>query len=241
MKTLLLTLFLSTSIQANPMYAKESDPTILTHSEMGELIKDIEEVYPDIEINFENDLLKNATATHHGAKRNIIVHAGLGKAKYMSKDHFSLILCHEVGHHFGGAPMMEGEHNYWASDEGQADYFGAKECMRKVLRPHNEKILVKPIITKQCRDSYPQEEEEAQICIRTAKAAEEFGKRDFLLNHYDQEPSEIDYKEILLMNAIPVERSFRFPFEQYPSSQCRTDIMFQAALQSNYKPKCWFR
>lgn len=233
MKTLLLTLLLSSSVHANPMFAKESDPTALTHTEMIELIKDVEEVYPSVEIILEDDLLKNASATNNGAKRNIIVHAGLGKAKYMSKDHFSLILCHEIGHHFGGAPMMEGEHSYWASDEGQADYFGAKECMGKVLRPHNEKILVKPTIAKQCRD--------AQICMRTAKAAEEFGKRDFLLNHYDQEPSEIDYKEILLVNAIPVERSFRFPFEQYPSSQCRTDIMFQAALQSTYKPKCWFR
>lgn len=50
MKALLLTLFLSSSIQANPMFAKESDPTILTHLEMSELIKDIEEVYPAIEV-----------------------------------------------------------------------------------------------------------------------------------------------------------------------------------------------
>lgn len=41
-----------------------------------------------------------------------------------------LVLAHEIGHHFGGAPRYP--NNPWASCEGQADYWGALVAMREV-------------------------------------------------------------------------------------------------------------
>ena len=40
------------------------------------------------------------------------------------------VLCHEVGHHLGGAPVYSDSR--WASCEGQSDYF-AQRCMKRIL------------------------------------------------------------------------------------------------------------
>ena len=56
---------------------------------------------------------------------------GLARFHGMTQMGFALVLCHEVGHHLGGAPRFN--HNTdWASVEGEADYFATTECMRHI-------------------------------------------------------------------------------------------------------------
>ena len=64
----------------------------------------------------------------------------IGGAYLNKKDDGALriLLCHELGHHIGGAPYKfigSGEHS-WISAEGQADYFAGAECAKKLI--HNE-------------------------------------------------------------------------------------------------------
>ncbi len=42
---------------------------------------------------------------------------------------YAEVACHELGHHMGGAPRYSGD---WASVEGEADYWGSKECMKAI-------------------------------------------------------------------------------------------------------------
>jgi hypothetical protein len=249
-----LTLF--TSILLLSFAVRAKDVEILTVKEMEVLISQVSAVYKPIMesrglsldlILRKESLIKNAHAEARGSHRSIIVEAGLGRSKYMSEDHFTLILCHELGHHLGGAPFMSGEHSFWASDEGQADYFATKECMRKVLRSEHAPLDLPKSIIDICDSQYPVQEESLH-CQRTARAAELFGKRDYLLNHYDQEPEVSYLKPIQLTNALTLQNSFRFSFSEYPDSQCRTDILFQGALCNKdictsglgSRPKCWF-
>ncbi|MDD0854304.1 hypothetical protein HBN50_14420 [Halobacteriovorax sp. GB3] len=84
----------------------------------------------------------NAHATRDQKKNPVIVLLG-GMARHpeMTKDGLVFILCHELGHHLGGAPKkFRGGSNKrsWSSAEGQADYFAATKCMRKVFENHFE-------------------------------------------------------------------------------------------------------
>lgn len=57
-------------------------------------------------------------------------YGGLARYPIMSEAGYTLVACHEMGHHLGGAPKFGGWGNDWASIEGQADYFGTIRCMK---------------------------------------------------------------------------------------------------------------
>lgn len=62
----------------------------------------------------------------------VVMNGGLARHPLMTKEAFLLILCHEVGHHLGGAPkILRGNSGLrgWSSAEGQADYFATSKCM----------------------------------------------------------------------------------------------------------------
>lgn len=137
--------------------------------------------------------------------------------------------------------------SYWASTEGQADYFAAKECMRKVLVSDEKEIKMPKAVKAACREQYEQPED-FKICLRTAKAGEDFGKRDFLLSHYDSEPEEVHQATISLLKSFGPYPDLGYRFTGYPSSQCRTDTFYQGALCGKEvcelgvgaRPVCWF-
>ena len=94
----------------------------------------------------------------------IVVHGGLARHPQMTKDAFLLILCHEVGHHLGGAPKIPRGNSglrSWSSAEGQADYFATTKCLPHFLKTDNEykdleseidPTLFKTALSK-CRDN----------------------------------------------------------------------------------------
>lgn len=58
----------------------------------------------------------------------IQINGGVARHPEVNRDGFALIACHTIGHHLAGPPLT------WKfSIEGQADYFGASACMRKIL------------------------------------------------------------------------------------------------------------
>ena len=59
----------------------------------------------------------------------IRIYGGLYRHPAMDDDGLQLVVCHELGHHFGGYPF-KGEH--WSSAEGQADYFATQSCARRL-------------------------------------------------------------------------------------------------------------
>lgn len=67
----------------------------------------------------------------------IVMNGGLARHPLMTKDGFLLLVCHELGHHLGGAPkILRGNSGLrsWSSAEGQADYFATTKCLPKFFR-----------------------------------------------------------------------------------------------------------
>jgi len=61
---------------------------------------------------------------------HILVYGGAASLGGDTEDTFALLLCHETGHLYGGAPWSD-EHNE-LSLEGQADYWSAS-CFKRIL------------------------------------------------------------------------------------------------------------
>ena len=60
----------------------------------------------------------------------INMYGGLARHSKMTTDGLALIICHEIGHHIGGAPKYHSRENgNWGSSEGQADYFATLKCL----------------------------------------------------------------------------------------------------------------
>lgn len=71
----------------------------------------------------------NAQAYREGNVWHVDAFGGLARSRGMTKNGYIAVLCHEIGHHLGGAPLYPRD---WASDEGQADYFATLKCMKKL-------------------------------------------------------------------------------------------------------------
>ena len=81
-----------------------------------------------------NDGTVNAYASRSGKTWNVAMFGGLARHETVTEDGFALVVCHELGHHIGGAPKKVSYYsNSWASNEGQADYFANLKCLRKTF------------------------------------------------------------------------------------------------------------
>ncbi len=61
----------------------------------------------------------------------VIVYGGVRFIKGMTEDALTLILCHELGHLYGGVPYSD-DHNRLSS-EGQADYWATSKCIPQAI------------------------------------------------------------------------------------------------------------
>lgn len=76
----------------------------------------------------------------------IVINGGMVRHPDMKKEGLYFILCHELGHFFGGAPRQfrgRSEIRSWSSAEGQADYFAATKCLPKIFS-HSELTGLQP-------------------------------------------------------------------------------------------------
>ena len=89
------------------------------------------------------------------SKREWIVnmYGGLARHALTTPDSFAGVICHELGHHLGGYPRKSTA--FWASNEGQSDYFASTKCLRRVFRKDNNRAIVEgmnvpPIPKERC-------------------------------------------------------------------------------------------
>ncbi len=85
-----------------------------------------------INLDWENPKV-NASATRDDDNNLVIViFGGMVRHPDLTSDGLNTILCHELGHHLGGAPKKfrgYSEKRSWSSAEGQADYYAASKCL----------------------------------------------------------------------------------------------------------------
>ncbi|MBI4678186.1 MAG: pentapeptide repeat-containing protein [Elusimicrobia bacterium] len=143
---------------------------------------------------------------------------GLPRHPAMTEDAFTLVVCHELGHHIGGAPLYGG-----ASVEGQADYYAALKCLRVLWKGEaNSGLLVgrpvHPKVLGLCSQAF-RDGGEAALCERIAMTG--YQNSLFLAKLRRVADPSFDTPD-----PTKVDRLFLPP----PSPQCRLDTYLAAAV-----------
>ncbi len=150
--------------------------------------------------------------------REVELIGGLARQPMLDRDAFAMVVCHEIGHHLGGAPRFLGY-----SAEAQADYFAAAKCMKRFLATTpDEPAAAAPVpqeLERECAAAYPGDQERA-ICHRNLRAAETLA-RWFAHSRETTLPD--------LSSRDPTRRESTLD-RGYPNPQCRLDTMVAGAL-----------
>jgi hypothetical protein len=202
----------------------------------------------------------NAGTLPRGKEIIINLHGGYARHALATEDNFALVICHELGHHYGALPKKTNEQgqSIWASTEGQADYYATLKCLRKVFEKEDNLAVMAgveiPRLVKEKCDVFPLDSERA-ICQRTSLAGLSTAK----ISAAVAAASTISFDK---PDTTIVEKTF----EAHPRPQCRLDTYFRGSFcevsstlalsmtdeatgtcheNSGYtegtRPLCWFR
>jgi hypothetical protein len=114
--------------------AKASDPMRAFNDPLSRewteyLMTEYRKTYTDVVYQLDwADSTVNAFAWVDGGVRHVAVKGGLVRHAALQLEGIALVLAHETGHHYGGAPTFPSG----LSCEGQADYYGLLVVMRRV-------------------------------------------------------------------------------------------------------------
>lgn len=203
----------------------------MTQERFLEIVGRVEAVYSPIiagmgaTLKMNNDwnsTTVNASAQQMGSVWQVNMYGGLARHRLTTDDGFMMVVCHELGHHIGGAPRYD-RNTDWASNEGQADYFASLKCMRRVIQNDDNISIVAGMqidaeATKQCQAVYKSASEVA-LCQRIAMAGKSLGQ---LLGSLGGN-SNVNFH-------TPDKKVVRQTNDNHPAAQCRLDTYFQGML-----------
>ena len=168
----------------------------------------------------------NAYASRRKGTWNVAMFGGLARHEAITPDGFALVVCHELGHHIGGAPKKASWYSAWASNEGQSDYFATLKCLRKVFRSDNNialmgKVEVPDVVKTTCTKQFNNTEEQA-ICQRGAMAGMSTAK---LFQSLRKQPASPKFD-------TPDTKTVSRTNDNHPATQCRLDTYYAGAICS---------
>jgi len=167
----------------------------------------------------------NAYASRTGSNWNVFMFGGLARHEAITEDGFALVVCHEIGHHIGGAPKKTSFwFPSWATNEGQADYFATLKCLRKVFRSEDNKAIVAKLnvpstVEASCSAQFTAEEERL-LCQRGAMAGLSTAK---LFQDLRGQTTTPDF-------TTPDTNIVSKTDHNHPDTQCRLDTYLAGAL-----------
>jgi hypothetical protein len=172
-----------------------------------------------------NDGTVNAYANQNGKVSEVHMFGGLARHPKVTADGFMLVICHETGHHLGGAPRKG---TSWASNEGQADYFATLKCAREIWGDEdNEKVVsgmtIPQTVTTMCQKGFNTATDIA-ICKRAAMGGKSLA--DTLGDLGQTGDTDFDKPDPSVVTEMD---------DEHPEAQCRLDTYFQGALCSKSK------
>ncbi|MCO4754214.1 MAG: hypothetical protein KC478_07015 [Bacteriovoracaceae bacterium] len=215
----------------NDMYISVDDKMAgdMTEARFNEIIDKIAAVYEPI-VRSKRGKLKvnrkwkdgtvNASAQRSGKTWIVNMYGGLARHADVTDDGFAMVVCHELGHHLGGAPKVGSFFNKWASNEGQSDYYGSSKCFRRVYANDDNVAIVAAMevpefATKNCMKAWSTQDDIA-LCQRAAMAGKSLSK--LLARSGTPKFSTPDSSVVTRTN------------HRHPAGQCRLDTYFQGAL-----------
>lgn len=178
----------------------------------------------------------------------ITVFAGL--TKLLTQDQFGLVLCHEMGHVFGGQPyrIKYPQEPVETTAEGQADYHAMRSCLRRYLElvPSGETPQTTPFMQRKCAEGFGAGTSEYQYCLRALAAgmflpivARAVGEE---ANISFETPDRNVVNETIVgrwKDIVFGGRTYPSITDTYPPNQCRLDTYLAAYFQQP-RPRCWY-
>ncbi len=224
-----------TCIPENDLYIPTTAKNIsMNEATFHHVIDVVEDLYTPIVKEFGGNLLierkwedgtVNAYAQRIGNTYKVSMFGGLARHATVTPDGFALVVCHEIGHHIGGAPKKKSWFGTaWASNEGQSDYWGTTKCLKRVFKvledfevnqedPDYKHALV------ECEKRF-ESEEGRYICLRSSMAGKSLANLFRALRNLEKE------LHFYTPDASVVARTN----DSHPAPQCRMDTYFSASL-----------
>ncbi len=224
----------ASEVGVKPLFGFGQRKGSVTEAQFHQAIDQIEAVYAPIvagmgsKLNIKRfwaDGVVNAYAMQLFGSMDVLIYGGLARHKAITKDGLSLIVCHEIGHHIGGAPKkIGGPIVNWASNEGQADYFATLKCLRKAWINDNNEAIVRSLnapktVEEMCKRAHGNDRLDAALCIRTSMAGKSVA---------DLFSSMSKIRKAKFTS--PDSKTVWATDDNHPAPQCRLDTYFQGSL-----------
>lgn len=208
----------------------------MTEAEFHSLLANVEKVYAPIAKSHGGKLSVSGSwksnTLNAGARQmfgfwQVNITGALARHPDLTPDGFTLIVCHELGHHLGGfafAPSDTPLMSVWAASEGQADYFASQSCARKLWSTETSinsefRASVSKVVRKTC-DAVWNNSQEQELCYRIVAATESMTKTMASILKLPAAPR-VD---------TPDQTAVAQTSARHPKTQCRLDTSVQGAV-----------
>lgn len=162
----------------------------------------------------------NAYASQSGKTWSVIMLGGLARRPEVTPDGFALVVCHELGHHFGGYAFKTGRP---IATEGESDYYATQLCARRLWGKSTEKnrelAMRRPVRLQNACDHVWKSEDDRNLCYRTTEAGLSLARLLGALGN--EKPPSLETRDTSRVNRT---------YEAHPRSQCRLDTYLHGAL-----------
>ena len=165
----------------------------------------------------------NASAQQQGKDWVLNMYGGLARHETITQDGMALVVCHELGHHIGGAPKYGG--NDWASNEGEADYFANLKCLRRMFTSPAGLSFTRPkggdeaTARAGCEAAWTSESDRA-LCTRSSMAGMSVTSLFRVLRN----------QTVLPKFDTPDPAVVARTADGHPDTQCRLDTYYSGSL-----------
>jgi hypothetical protein len=171
-----------------------------------------------------SDSTVNASMMRSGGVVTVNMYGGLYRRPEITPESFAMVICHELGHAYGGMPYLRPATKI--SAEGQSDYYSAKVCIHKVMAevPESEEnaAVVLPYADTVCT-------EEMGECPRALRGALGLGQ---LLGKLSNTTVSYETPDRTVVTRTELS---------YPkTAQCRLDTS-RAGILGQERPLCWYK
>lgn len=229
----------------NDLYISASSKYVggITEAQFNSVIDRVEALYAPIissagaTLSVErkwSDGTVNAYASQSGKNWKVAMFGGLARHETITEDGLALVVCHEIGHHIGGAPKKGGSGGggwwggsgaaSWATNEGQADYFANLKCLRKVFLNDDNAAVVANLnapktLADACKEATSGNASDEAICIRASMAGKSVAALFSALSKLPEAKFETPDSKVVSKTD-----------DNHPKAQCRLDTYFQGSL-----------
>lgn len=175
-----------------------------------------------IEGNWSDNTVNASADQASPTQWRVNMYGGMARRAEVTEDGFAMVLCHEIGHHLGGYPYVQG----WAANEGQSDMHATGACAYKLFAP-NELLddaaaaVLPQNLRAKCDKAHSAEKR--GICYRAILAGKSLGD---LLGALQNEEVSFDTPDTSTVTRTN---------HGHPMAQCRLDTYIAGALCGNAK------